>query len=230
MNQWTNESILIEPNRLPICFVYTPFPGSNAENDVLPELPGDILKRTIFRAAYISLFLIITSSGAMIQCRNTPEQAMNSNQSSDPRHPKNPYYSRTDTTTLNLSDAEWRKVLSDSVYRVARNKETEYAFTGKYWDFKGIGTYYCAACGNPLFRSDAKFSSTCGWPSFFETLRSTSVKYESDGTLGMERTEVLCGRCGGHLGHIFDDGPRPTGKRYCMNSIVLDFEPDGEKK
>ena len=140
--------------------------------------------------------------------------------------PDNPYYSRTDTSKLNLPDSVWKKVLSEDVYEVARNKATERAFTGKYWDFEGKGTYYCAACGNPLFRSDAKFASTCGWPSFFEPIRDASVLYKPDNTYGMHRIEVLCGRCGAHLGHIFDDGPAPTGKRYCMNSIVLDFEPE----
>ncbi len=89
--------------------------------------------------------------------------------------------------------------------------------------------YYCAACGNPLFRSDAKFSSTCGWPSFYETLKPNSVIYQDDNTHGMERTEVVCGRCGGHLGHVFDDGPPPTHRRFCMNSAVLEFEPDVAK-
>jgi len=142
----------------------------------------------------------------------------------------NPYYSRIDTTKLNISDAEWKRVLPQDVYEVARNKATERAFTGKYWDFEGKGTYYCAACGNRLFRSDAKFASTCGWPSFFEPVRENSVVYKSDNSFGMHRTEVLCGRCGAHLGHIFDDGPPPTGKRFCMNSIVLDFEPDSSTK
>lgn len=137
----------------------------------------------------------------------------------------NPYYSRTDTTVLHVADAEWKRVLPDSVYQVARNKGTEHAFTGKYWDFEGLGTYYCAACGNALFRSDAKFGSSCGWPSFYEALRPNSVKYEVDRSYGMVRTEVLCGRCDAHLGHIFEDGPPPTGKRFCMNSIVLDFVP-----
>lgn len=141
------------------------------------------------------------------------------------QRPHNPYYSRTDTSVLHVSDAEWKKVLSDSVYAVARNKETERAFTGKYWNTSSIGTYYCAACGNALFRSDNKFASECGWPSFFETLRKNAVAYLPDHSYGMDRTEVLCGRCGAHLGHLFDDGPPPTGKRYCMNSIVLDFEP-----
>ncbi|HWZ22567.1 MAG TPA: peptide-methionine (R)-S-oxide reductase MsrB [Cytophagaceae bacterium] len=144
----------------------------------------------------------------------------------DTDHSKNPYYSRTDTTKLHLTDEDWKKVLPDSIYVVSRKKGTEYAFSGKYWDFEGIGTYYCVACGNALFRSDAKFASTCGWPSFFKTIRSNSVEYIPDNTHGMERTEVTCGRCGGHLGHIFDDGPPPTGKRFCMNSLVLDFSPD----
>ena len=128
----------------------------------------------------------------------------------------NPYYSRTDTTVLNVSDSVWKKILPDSVYAVAREKDTERAFTGKYWDFEGIGTYYCAVCGNALFRSDAKFASTCGWPSFFETLRKNGVIYQADTSYGMNRTEVLCGRCGSPLGHLFDDGPPPTGKRYCQ--------------
>lgn len=144
--------------------------------------------------------------------------------------PDNPYYSRTDTSKLDLPDSVWKKVLPEDVYEVARNKATERAFTGKYWDFEGKGTYYCAACGNPLFRSDAKFGSTCGWPSFFEPIRANSVIYKPDDSYGMHRIEVLCGRCGAHLGHIFDDGPPPTGKRYCMNSIVLDFEPDSSSK
>ncbi len=138
----------------------------------------------------------------------------------------NPYYSRTDTTLLHVTDAEWKKILPADVYNIARDKGTEYAFTGKYYKTDTKGTYYCAVCGNALFKSDAKFASSCGWPSFYEALTPNSVRYENDNTHGMRRTEVLCGRCDSHLGHIFDDGPKPTGQRFCMNSAVLEFEPD----
>ncbi len=139
---------------------------------------------------------------------------------------RNPYYSRTDTTRLNVPDSIWKEILPDSIYRVGRNKATERAFTGKYYKFNSLGTYYCAVCGNRLFRSDAKFASECGWPSFYEPSRKNSVIYQADTSHGLNRTEVLCGRCNSHLGHVFDDGPPPTGKRYCMNSIILDFVPE----
>jgi len=139
---------------------------------------------------------------------------------------KNPYYSRTDTKKIRVKNAEWKKILSPALYAVARENATERAFTGKLWNSEQKGTYYCAVCGNELFRSTAKFASDCGWPSFFETTRKGSTVYKTDNSLGIERIEVRCGRCDSHLGHIFDDGPPPTYKRYCMNSISLDFEPD----
>ena len=174
------------------------------------------------------LIFLITTAFVMIGCQNKTDMTKGDTKTmvKESQHADNPYYSRTDTTTLDLPDSVWKKVLPDSIYQIARNKGTERAFTGKYWNSTGIGTYYCAACGNALFRSDSWFASSCGWPSFFETLRPKSVIYKTDTSFGMNRTEVLCGRCGAHLGHVFDDGPPPTRKRYCMNSIVLDFEPD----
>ena len=143
----------------------------------------------------------------------------------------NPVYSNTDTSTVDMSNEEWKKSLPADVYHIAREKGTERAFTGKFWDFKDAGTYYCAACGNPLFNSNGKFESNCGWPSFFEPISKGSIIYAPDNSYGMKRTEVMCGRCKAHLGHVFDDRPPPTGLRYCINSVILDFKKarDAEK-
>ena len=136
----------------------------------------------------------------------------------------NPHFSKTDADKVNVSNEEWKKILPGEVYQVARQKGTERPYTSKYEEFDEIGTYYCAVCGNALFRSDTKFESGCGWPSFYEPISKTSIIYEADNTYGMKRTEVMCGRCHSHLGHVFDDGPKPTGLRYCINGVVLDFE------
>ncbi len=133
-------------------------------------------------------------------------------------------YSRTDTGKVQLADAAWKKVLTPEQYYIARMKGTERPWTSKFEKFDEKGTYYCAACGNALFRSDTKFESGCGWPSFYEPISKTSIIYLEDRTHGMVRTEVQCGRCEAHLGHVFDDGPPPTGLRYCINGVILDFE------
>lgn len=121
------------------------------------------------------------------------------------------------------NEEEWQKMLTPEQYKVLREKGTEAPFTGEYVHEKADGTYACAACGNPLFASDAKFDSGTGWPSF-DTALPGAIEQHRDGTLGMERVEITCSRCGGHLGHVFDDGPTPTGKRYCINSVCLDLE------
>lgn len=137
---------------------------------------------------------------------------------------KNPVYSRSDSNKVVLDEDEWRKVLSPEVYHIARQKGTERPWSSKFEAFDEAGTYYCAACGNALFKSDTKFDSGCGWPSFYEPISKGSIIYTPDNTHGMQRTEVQCGRCKAHLGHVFDDGPPPTGLRYCINGVVLDFE------
>ena len=126
------------------------------------------------------------------------------------------------------SDSEWRAALTPLQYQVLRQKGTERAFTGEYWDTKTAGTYHCRGCDVPLFRSDAKFDSGCGWPSFFQELEPGRIEEVRDVSHGMVRTEVVCGRCAGHLGHVFPDGPPPTGLRYCINSASVRLEPDSK--
>ena len=174
-----------------------------------------------------SLLIVLALLHGSCMCQNNKSPKMDSTKKIN-----NPVYSRTDTSKVVLSEEEWKKALPEDVYYIARQKGTERPFTSPFETLKDKGTFYCAACGNALFKSDAKFESGCGWPSFYEPINKSSIIYTPDNSHGMSRTEVQCGRCKAHLGHVFEDGPPPTGLRYCINGVVLDFEKskEAEKK
>ena len=160
----------------------------------------------------------------LLSCSNTLKPN-NIHNMQEKNKQENPHYSRTEKKIVHLPNTVWKRMLSPELYKVAREAGTEMPFSGKYNNFDKKGDYYCASCGNHLFKSTAKFASTCGWPSFFEADKN-GVKYRKDISHGMDRIEVLCKRCDSHLGHVFNDGPPPSGVRFCMNSISLEFEPD----
>lgn len=175
--------------------------------------------------AFLKYFTLISCCSLLQHCSySQPHLSTKNSATMDTSKTNNPAYSKTDTAKVTMTEEEWKKVLPAEVYHIARQKGTERPWTSKFESFKETGTYYCAACGNALFKSDTKFESGCGWPSFYEPVSKGSIIYTPDNTLGMQRTEVQCGRCKAHLGHVFDDGPPPTGLRYCINGVVLDFE------
>ena len=168
--------------------------------------------------------LILLVPAVFAHCSYSQNASNQKSTKMDSSNKKNPAYSHTDDKPVNIPDAEWKKILPGDIYRIAREKGTERPWSSPFETSKEIGTYYCAVCGNPLFKSDTKFESGCGWPSFYQAISKSSIIYEKDNSHGMVRTEVMCGRCKSHLGHVFEDGPPPTGLRYCINGVVLDFE------
>ncbi len=170
-------------------------------------------KKTEKQIAMVFLFIAILGQMAFISCNEN-----------DSKFKTNSYtMTNDDSTIVNKTDSEWKAQLTPEQYYVLRQKGTERPFTSKFEDHNDGGTYTCAGCGNELFKSDSKFDAGCGWPSFYEALDSTKIKTEIDKTHGMQRVEIMCAKCGGHLGHVFDDGPKPTGLRYCVNGAALDF-------
>lgn len=178
-------------------------------------------KFTIMALLIISFMLLISINQFSSSETNDFKHYLNLSDSPDSLSRKE----ITMSDKLVLNEDEWKKKLTPEQYRVLRQKGTERAFSGEYWNHFEEGTYCCAGCGAELFSSESKFDSHCGWPSYFIPLAEDRVYYVEDRSFGMIRTEVLCSRCDGHLGHVFDDGPKPTGLRYCINSVSIKFVP-----
>jgi peptide-methionine (R)-S-oxide reductase len=172
------------------------------------------------------ILLLLYLIGNPVACQSPKKNEMKKEQSKS----ATPVELPSKIVEMKLPNTEWKQKLDDQTYYVMRENGTERAFSGKYWDNHANGIYLCNACKLPLFKSDTKFESGTGWPSFYTPIRKDVVKEIEDDAYGMTRTEILCARCGGHLGHVFNDGPDPTGLRYCMNSAALNFVENGNVK
>jgi peptide-methionine (R)-S-oxide reductase len=175
---------------------------------------------------YLIILYLITSVISVTSCQVKKDQAKSTKTNDGKKQQNDTYFISSQGDTIYkvvLSDPEWKKRLDEKEFYVLRKKGTERAFTGDLLDIKKNGIYTCRGCGHPLFASKAKFESGSGWPSFYDVIDQNGIHKETDYEIGYPRTELTCAKCGGHLGHVFDDGPQPTGLRYCINSVSLDF-------